>query len=494
MNNNIGNSINKINKLYENISYYDEYGTSVIIFLLITLFVFLVYSYCIIMQTRSVVKDDWLNQRCKPQVIPFAGLINKPDNMTAFEYTGENFQYCVQDILKNIIGYAIQPFNYTANALSNTFMELGDSLNKIRNFLSYLREKLSKIIQDVLNRVLNVIIPIQQIFIALIDSFSKAQGVMTAGLYTMLGTYYTLKAFLGSVLQLIITFLIILVVIIVALWIVPFTWPVAASMSAVFLSISIPLAIVVYFMTEVMNIQTSSIPKLRCFDKNTILKMNDGTFKRIELIENGDILQNNNKINSKIKILSKGLRMFSLNGIIISESHIVKYKDKWIYVIDHPEAMELDIYNEPYLYCLNTSTKEIEINDTIFTDWDEIYDTNLTKLLNKKIFDKNNNIIRIERRENINKYLDIGYDEDALIKTQSGYQLIRDIKLESVLENNSNIVYGIVEIYNNLGKLDIMKKQFNLLTTNKSFNINGKMVNDYNYNVDFIIDFIKNKI
>ena len=34
-------------------------------------------------------------------------------------------------------------------------------------------------------------------------------------------------------------------------------------------------------MTEVLHIKTSAIPKLRCFDKNTLLTMNDGTFKAI---------------------------------------------------------------------------------------------------------------------------------------------------------------------------------------------------------------------
>ena len=51
-------------------------------------------------------------------------------------------------------------------------------------------------------------IPIQKMFIALMDIFQKIQGVMTAGLYTMLGSYYTLQSLMGSILELFVKMLI----------------------------------------------------------------------------------------------------------------------------------------------------------------------------------------------------------------------------------------------------------------------------------------------
>jgi cytochrome c biogenesis protein ResB len=97
---NIDNEIYKttkyIGKLYDKLTYYDNYGGSIVIFLLITTFVFLVHSYCIIIQFKEEIADDWTNQRCKPQNISFAGYITKPEGKTATEYTNENFQYCVQ--------------------------------------------------------------------------------------------------------------------------------------------------------------------------------------------------------------------------------------------------------------------------------------------------------------------------------------------------------------------------------------------------------------
>ena len=70
------------------------------------------------MMNAQAIKDDWVNQRCSPAVIPFVGFINKPDNKSVAEFTEENFNYCIQNILINISGVAVQPFTYLINFLT----------------------------------------------------------------------------------------------------------------------------------------------------------------------------------------------------------------------------------------------------------------------------------------------------------------------------------------------------------------------------------------
>ena len=132
INTNLTNTKKFIDNTYDKLSYFDLYGNSVIIFILITLFVFLVYSYCKIMQTKETIADDWVNQRCKPQNIPFAGFITHPEGTTAFEYTSENFQYCIQNILTNVTGYAVQPFQFMLDSLSQVFSRMSDSIQQTR--------------------------------------------------------------------------------------------------------------------------------------------------------------------------------------------------------------------------------------------------------------------------------------------------------------------------------------------------------------------------
>jgi hypothetical protein len=477
------NSVDKINKLYDNLSYLDTYGTSVLLFIIITIFVFLIQSYCIVMRNAADIKSDWVNQRCNPKVIPFAGFINKPDNKSIVDYTGENFSYCVQDILTNITGFAVQPFNYLISALTSVFNEIQQAINTIREFLTQLRTNVQNIAQDILSRILNVLIPIQQIFIILKDSLSKVQGILTAGLYTSLGTYYTLQALMGAILELIIKVLITLAIIIVGLWILPFTWPAAASMTAVFIAISIPMTIIVLFMTEVLHIQTSGVPKIpHCFDKNTLIKMNDGTFKRIIEIKVGDLLQNNNRVTSKIKVTSQGTVMYKLNNIIVSDSHIVKYNNKWIPVSLYPDKTIAEGYQEPYLYCLNTVSKEIIINNIVFTDWDEIYDKKLET------------IIRVSPGKEYIHELYSGFLSNTKVFVNKKFTTIDKVNVGDQI--NEDIIYGIVELeYSNkilnimLDENDVLEqntdKLYHLLTYSNKFTIGSKVFDDYNSFIDF---------
>ena len=475
-NNNMNNTTKFINSTYDSLSYFDLYGNSVIIFILMTLFVFLVYSYCKIMQTKEAIADDWINQRCKPQNIPFAGFISKPDGQSAFQYTSDNFQYCVQNILTNITGYALQPFQYMIQSLTTIFAKMADSIQQIREIINRLRNNFRKFAEDVLSRILNIMIPIQRIFIALMDAFQKIQGVMTGGLYTMLGSYYTLQSLMGAILELIIKVLVTLVIIIVGLWVMPFTWPAAASMSAVFLAISIPLAIIIVFMTEVLHIKSSKIPKLRCFDRKTRIHLDDGTFKHIEEIKPNDRLFDGSIVTAKIQVTSEGLKMYNLNGIIVSESHIVNHNGNWMPVRDHPLAIKLEKYREPYLYCINTTSKIIILNNTIFTDWDEIYDDNLEFIL------------RHAYNENIAQLVDKGFKQDTLIALKNGEKQLKDVKIGDYL-STGGIVYGVVELNNtNLGNKD---KLYNLLVSNGLFKAENVVQPDYNENIDSILELKK---
>ena len=191
---NIEDTVFLINETYDKLSYFDLYGNSVIIFIFVTLFVFIVFSYCKVMQTKEDIADDWINQRCKPQNMLFAGLITHPEGKTAFQYTNDNFQYCVQSILTNISNYALQPFQFMINSLTQVFQQFANSIQQIREVINRLRNSIKEFTEDVLSRILNIMIPIQKMFISLMDIFQKIQGTMTAGLYTMLGSYYTLQA------------------------------------------------------------------------------------------------------------------------------------------------------------------------------------------------------------------------------------------------------------------------------------------------------------
>ncbi len=548
MNNNSVN-INDINKLYDNLTYYDQYGSSIILVIALTILLLLACSYCYVIMNIQPIINDWNNQRCKPYIIPFAGYINKPVDISSNDFTKQNFDYCTQNILKNITGEAVQPLTYITKALFVLYNVIQESLNSIRQMFDKVRNLFNSVTKEIMGRLANIMIPLQQIIISFRDIMSKVLGIMTTGLFTLLASYYSLKALMGAIAQMIITILIALVAIIALFWIFPFTWGAAISYTAIFIAISIPLAIMLAFMIDVLKVQPGlSIPTLKvhsvkCFDKDTKLVMNNGLERKIIDINVGDILSDGNKITAKFKVESKDSFMYNLKGIIVSDSHLVKYKDRWIQVCQHPDANIIDNYREKYLYCLNTSSKLIKFDiddiaeEIVFSDWDELVEDELKYL---EILHKYNNTFNTSSKENekydfIHKFYDGGLNRNTQIKLlDNSIKNICDIEVGDILYNMEK-VYGIVEIngtdligqyhydlgennyidgspninfcdskikftstlnYRHKSKLREKNEPilYHLLTDKKTFNIGKFKLFDYNASVDLLLDKNKGKL
>lgn len=418
-----------INNIYDNLSYFDLYGTSLFVFFIVTAFVFLVFSYCKVMLNAQDIKDDWNNRRCDPQVMPFAGYINAPEGTTATDFTSDNFSYCIQNVLADASEEALQPLNSLTDGLTDLYTSLLDSINAIRGALSKLRDRIAAIIAEILGKILNIVTPIQVMFIAFADTMRKTQAMLATALYTILGVYYVLQASMGAAIQGVITILIVMVGVIAALWIMPFTFPAAAISTTIFLAISIPLAVITAIVSKSLHITTAGIPGL-CFDKHTLVEMRGNKFKPIYKIKLGDVLEDGGIVTGRMTLFRCSEKMYVLNNVTVSGTHTVKYNKKWIKVCTHPDAVVVKEYIEPYLYCLNTSTKIINVNGTVFTDWDELYEDDLVK------------ISGLSEETS----LDGGFDKETDVELINLSTVkIKDLVPGSILKNGE-VALGVVEV------------------------------------------------
>jgi len=546
LNNNLYDATDKINKMYKDLSYFDQYGGSVFLFILLILIMFVVISYSIVMKNIQPIKDNWAKERCNPKVIPFAGLINAPEGTSATDFTQQNFTYCMQDVLKSITGFATQPLTYITYSINILYQEIATALNSIRSLLSNIRTNIGNITQEIMGRILNVTVPIRKMLIAFNDMGQKVVAILTSGLYTSLGTYYALKAFLGALVQIIIIILVASIAVIIGLWL-SFMWPAAIAGTILFVTVAIICAIVLVFLKNVLHVQggfkiprAPKKPKI-CFDKDTMLKMIDGSMKKISDIKVGDQLWNYSGIKGKenfvtatLKLKTDNTLMYQLGNVIVSGTHRVKYNGKWIFVRNHPDKLLVKNYSEPVIYCLNTTCKEFTISNYVFSDWDEITD---------EVFDLVNDFVKINfprkhlEKEEIHKFFDRGFSEYTMIRLKDGsLKSIKSIKLGDVLKNGEK-VYGLVEIYgkkyfeeedleknrhmsissdssnNSLENDELMSlrsrscssfdsiqnidyskdnKMYHLLTDKKTFYVGQILMNDYNSLIDHVLE--KNKI
>lgn len=486
--------------IYDKLTYYDLYGSSIFIVIIATLVVLASISFAYLIQNRQEIASDWENQRCKPQYIPFAGYIVQPEGELPSQYTYSNIQYCIQRSVTNMTSELTKPHVYLLSTLSAAFSATADALNNLRAGMSSLRTNISVFALNVLQRLANLLAPFLKIFLACKDIINKIQGILAAGLFTFLGTYYTIQSFIGAFFELMLSMLLIFIGILGVLWAIPLSWPMALSLSIPVASFAAFFTIVVAVMSKMFHLPLIKTGKIKvptsCFDKNTSFHMYNDTFKKISEIEAGDILADGTKVTAKMKLGLFNTRMFSLCGVIVSESHQVKYKDNWIFVREHPEAIEINGYKEPFIYCLNTSSKEIIIKGQYFLDWDELHDDSLERVLNICVSRMSNNTNNTNNRSkiNIHKELDSGFSSDTIIELINTNKYISDVKIGDILKNGG-VVYGLVEIDGtDLNKSSGLGNHFfhsgklyHLLTTTQAFISNGQLVNDYNHIIDSIM-------
>lgn len=499
-----------IEDIYKNLTYFDYYSSSVLLFSLITILTILACLYFRLMTNLEPIKNDWANNRCRPHIIPFAGLINKKDDESATTATFNNFNYCTQKILSDNTGKHVQPLEYIIQMFSGMVQNISKDLNNARAMIDRIRTDLANVINEIMYRFINIIVPIQQIVLAFKDTMAKIQGVLTSGVYTIMSSYYAIKSLLGAVATMLIEILIAGAAMIIIMWIIPFTWPAAVAGTTILVAMSVMVAVFLTFLVQIFKIRPKlnlpGIPsKPFCFDKDTQIEMSDGTIKKISEIRIGDLLKDNNKVTATLKLDASRAKMYNLNSVIVSDTHSVLYKDKWILVSKHPHALPVSYYNEKVLYCLNTTNKTIFINNMKFIDWDEIYDDVRERILRNHGIHKNHDY---------HDKLDGGFTGDSMITMNDGKtKTIKDIQVGDVLKNNS-IVYGLVEIecpklqftyY--LGKnmkidggpnlkfkessdvlirkkTTISERLYHLLTSSGTFTCNNAILYDYNACID----------
>ena len=556
--------IEKIQDLYSNLTYFDNYGNSVILFIIITLILFFTVSYCFIKTHIKSIKKNWVSERCKPYIAPFAGMINKPDNMTAGEYTEQNFTFCAQEILKDISGFLIDPITFIVSALQATEEVITQDIQSLRAAFEKYRRNIQRTFVNLLQVMQNFTLPLITIIAKFEDIVARMQGVFFTFMYSFFSVIMTFEGILQMALNGISVFMILLTILMIfaigglttaiVLLFDPITFAIGTTMFYLFLTqylailgtyvgILVPLIFTLEF-AEGLGMHTFLDPAPppqapSCFDKNTLIKMNDGSEKKMIDIEVGDVLIHDNMVTTKLKLFADGNQMYSLNNVIVSGSHSLKEENRWIKVEDHAESVKID-YNEKYIYCLNTQHKEIIINDTIFCDWDELFEDDIEtiKITHKTNKYNTNNEKNAEfnfKYADIHKYFDGGFIGETKINLLNGEERqIKDIEINDILENGEK-VYGLVEIDGknvnghyiyNLGKLnteiiggpnlnlcdknlkftttinldskikiDIKEnKLYHLLTDKKTFIINKLRFYDYNATIELILDKYRGKL
>jgi hypothetical protein len=493
-----GDAVSYINKLYDNLSFFEMHFQSVLIILLVTIIVIFVLFASRIKSQSNLLKNNWEAERCKPHIMPFAGIINPSAGKKMIEYTLSNFNYCVSKALS--ISFPTATASYDLDGSLDSVLSRADGVEltgiDVTTFSSMI-EELKQSARDAMNRVKNKVanstVPLQQTIYTIQDMFARLQAIFMAGIYTSLGNSLILKSLMSQFLESISKIFYLLLVVITALYIIPGTQGLAIATTVVTMPLLVATASINLTMGRAYGLNPAKLPTIpKCFDKNTLLKMDNGEHKLLKDIQIGDVLVDSNIVTSTIKLDSKFVRMYNVNGIIVSEFHKVKYGNDWVPISKYPHRTPVEMYAEPYIYCLNTTNKIIKINGLEFLDWDEVYHSHLLKVLNYK---------NVQTKPNIHALLDGGFCGDTMIRLYSKQLVcLKDIQPGDKLINGA-VVYGTVQIKGDnvsnfaeysLGQRNVFKGGPNLIFYDSYGKLHTTMdVDDILKNPDHSISYLK---
>lgn len=457
-----------------NTTYLKKYGFDLFISIIYLITIVYTISFFYININLKNIKKNWAINRCNPVYIPFAGFINNPSNMSSFDYTKLNFDYCTTNILKHVTRTSTQPIRYLQQVLFLILKSIANAFHLMRKILNKIRKNIAIITKNIMNRIMNVIIPYISMIINIRDIISKVNGIFTAAIYTLYSLFLSLISTLKIIKSLLITIIVTVIIVFILLaisigWLFPpllITLPAYIVMGGLLSAVIASISVLLFNSFNVIS--TSSAPTLPtyCFDKSTIIELIDNSKKCIKDIKLGDILKDGSIVEAFIKSSSKNSIMYKYKNIIVSSKHKIYDKLKgWVNVKDHPLSEKIKDYNEPYIYCLTTNTKIININNNKFSDWDELDDEDINIIREREAL--------IKSYREINK-LNCGFVSDTKIKlNNNNYKKIKYIKIGDILYNNNKVLSIIKMKCNNLQFKEYYIKNTNIIfkaTDNIKFN------------------------
>jgi hypothetical protein len=251
----------RLNYLYGDKTFSGRYGID-IIKVCIVIFIFMsAITYFQIQNKLLDVKRNWPEYRCRPDVMPLAGWINAPEGVSPMEYTKQNFIECSANSTKGVFERPMSMVYVIFNAIMGIFKNILQVIERFRLLFNRMRDALKTIFLAVFNRIQNVIIPIQNMLIKMVDFFEKIKGILATFLLTFVGALWSFYSLIGSIYELVIIILVIMVVVIIVLWYIPFVgWVLAIAAIAVFLTIAIPLIMLGIVSRQITRQRTSRLP------------------------------------------------------------------------------------------------------------------------------------------------------------------------------------------------------------------------------------------
>ena len=420
--------------------YFDKYGGSfLIVFLVVLIIVGLVY-YTKFIDNIGYMRRNWGTQRCVPSNMPFAAEAFPPtDGQTKASVIIDNYSFCVDSVLEGVVDTAVSPVLALLGSLVGIFKKSQGSLNQVWTGLTGIRAKMAAYANAIALKVYAMAVELQRLMFKINDTFSKLTGVFAAAFQSIMTFYYTTQSFMGAFYEIMQKATLYFIGLAIMFYSIPFfaALPAAVAMSAVASLLAGSMVAFSVAAAPIIDLSKYWVPKVPgfCFSGDTRVRLFDGTSSIMSEIRPGMMLVDGSIVTSHMKFPSYTSRMVRLGEhILVTADHRVLHNGKFSRV-GVCNIGVVEEYTQKHIYCINTSTKLIGIDDYVFTDYDE-----LTPQEERVLSDR----VGVIERSELSTHYEGGFHPHTAVKMNDGtVRRMDEVDVGDMLAGNSRVL-GVI--------------------------------------------------
>lgn len=322
-----------------------------------TLFVTVFTGFIVFFIFRRIIKNNWEQYRCNPNVTKFARFYGHDPKETE--------EICLSERVKSTSEEVMKPYDDIIAAQqqnSNGFMS---SLKGIRGVMDSFKENLLDSVASVFEKFKNIGATIQFLIMKIQAIFQK-----------VLALYITLLYFAWSLLK--------------GLEALVRDPKVLKSQGMIEDAINLvdnppkfDVGAIGKDISNTANRAGKSISGAFCFQEDTLISYDNEKIP-IKDVKINDKLSLNARVVGKLKVEQPRTKVFQLGTAFVTENHLVYNNNTWKEVRSIIDS-NTNVKNTDIVYCLVTSNNLIPSSGYIFRDYEEISDNYIQSIISKMI-------------------------------------------------------------------------------------------------------------
>ena len=405
---------------------------------------------------RSVIMNDWENRRCDLSVMTAAYFLKpETDPKSQAEFSAENFEFCMKSYVESFINLFAEPVTSLFSKQVDTASMAANAINSVRTIATNMYHSFQKYIGQFFGKFTTAIFEMNRIIQYIGMAFQRVNGVVMSMLYSAITVFRGMINSIQFVIRVVMIICAIMLIIIIILFFILFpVMPIILATLGVIVT-------TVLIMSGILkgSISTEAEEQRRgfCFSEDTMILVRENgkdIKKAVQDIRIGDELGKDcGKITALIDMDGSNVTLNNIDGIYVSDSHLVLGTDHIWKEVSSDERAVPTIKTSRIVYCFNTTSNCIPVcgenNVLFFRDWEEIdnEDEEVQTLWNEMILSMLNP--KKGSTNDIQKSCDVALlSKDTLVKTSKGFECISDIAAigNTVLDrdNKEQIIRGVI--------------------------------------------------